>query len=125
MRPATGRNGLRFEYELLFDGDVEASAPQMIGLINVEELASTTVTSQGSEPDLAPRLQAARTDLVPTMQSAESSENSSADAALSAVGGKGQQEAPLRKRSTNDRSRNARASAPSSEIPLLAADAGG
>ena len=27
-----------FEYELLFDGDLECSAPQMIGLIDVEAL---------------------------------------------------------------------------------------
>jgi DNA primase len=121
VRPAAGRNGLRFEYELLFDGDVDASAPQMIGLIDV----TTIATLQGSDPDLAPRLQAARTDLVPTLQSAENNENSSADAVLSAVGGKGQQEAHLRKRSTNDRSRSARASAPSSESSFLAADSVG
>jgi DNA primase len=122
VRPAAGRNGLRFDYELLFDGDVEASASQMIGLIDVTTIAA----SQGSDPDLAPRLQAARTDLVPTLQSAENNENSSADTALSAAAGNSQQEAHLRKRSTSGRSRSARASAPSSESSLLAAaDAGG
>jgi DNA primase len=78
VRPAVGRNGQRFEYELLFDGDVAQSAPQMIGLIDVRSLQSssagstTTPTLQGSDPDLAPRLQAACTDLAPTLQGAKS-----------------------------------------------------
>lgn len=67
IRPAIGRNGQRFEYELLFDGDLQCSAPQLIGLIDV----ATIRTSQGSGPDLAPTLQAARTQLVPTLQDAE------------------------------------------------------
>jgi hypothetical protein len=72
VRAAVGRNGLKFEYELAFDGDLAASAPQMMGLIDVEALraARTTPTSQGSEPDLAPRLQAARAPLAPTLQGA-------------------------------------------------------
>src|SRR5262249_40079561 len=53
--------------------------------------------SQGSDPDLARRLQAARTDLVPTLQSAENNENSSAGAVLSTVDGNGQQKERLRK----------------------------
>ena len=76
VRLAAGRNGQRFEYELSFDGDLNASAPQMIGLIEVQTLrtepaesSSTTATSQGQNPDLAPRLQAARTALVGTLQS--------------------------------------------------------
>jgi DNA primase len=120
VRPAAGRNGLRFEYELLFDGDVEASAPQMIGLIDV----TTIATSQGSDPDLAPRLQAARTDLVPASQGSESVENPSVVAASSVVEAVDQQKAHQRK-VLWDRSRNASASAPSSESSLLAADSGG
>jgi hypothetical protein len=68
VRAAAGRNGQRFEYELLFDGELGAAAPQMIGLIDVTALrgnADTTATSQGEAPDLAPRLQAARTELAP------------------------------------------------------------
>jgi hypothetical protein len=61
---------LRFEYELLFDGDLDASAAQMVGLIDIKALRAgtvdTTVTSQGVDPDLVPRLQAARTDLAST-----------------------------------------------------------
>jgi hypothetical protein len=126
LRPAAGRNGLRFEYELLFDGDVETSAPQMIGLIDVGALRAgtvdTTVTLQGADPDLAPRLQAARTDLLPTLQAADGGEKSSADAALSPAGPVDQQQPRRRKLSTQNRSRSARASAPSSESSLLAAE---
>jgi DNA primase len=70
VRAAVGRNGQRFEYELAFDGDLAASAPQLMGLIDVAALkaARTIPTSQGSETDLAPPLQAARTPLVPTLQ---------------------------------------------------------
>jgi DNA primase len=82
VRLVAGKNGQRFEYELLFDGMLERSAPQMMGLIDVEALRaahpesdSTTPTLQGQTPHLAPRLQGARTVLVGTSQSGESSEN--------------------------------------------------
>ncbi len=71
IRPAVGRNGQRFEYELLFDGNVQASAPQLIGLIDVHTMRTSqgkTVTLQGSDPDLAPTLHAACTPLAPTSQ---------------------------------------------------------
>jgi DNA primase catalytic core len=82
VRLVTGKNGQRFEYELLFDGALERSAPQMMGLIEVEALraahaesTATTPTSQGQTPHLAPGLQGARTELVGTSQSEESSGN--------------------------------------------------
>jgi DNA primase len=82
VRLVTGKNGQRFEYELLFDGTLERSAPQMMGLIDVEALRaahpeslSTTPTSQGQISHLAPGLQGARADLVGTSQSQESLEN--------------------------------------------------
>lgn len=125
VRPAAGRNGLRFEYELLFDGDVETSAPQMIGLINVGELATTIATSQGEEADLAPRLQAARTDLAPASQGNESDEKPCVAAASDVIDAGDRQESRLRKLSTKRCSRNASASVPSSEISLLAADSAG
>jgi hypothetical protein len=84
VQPVVGRNGLRFEYELLFDGDLGSPAPQMIGLIDVGNLASTTVTSQGQASHLAGRLHAARGDLAPTLQGGEGAESlgeSAADAA--------------------------------------------
>jgi len=77
VRPVAGRNGARFEYELLFDGDLDASAPQMIGLIDIDALRTapalqpesppTIATSQGRSPTshpacraLAPRSQGPR-----------------------------------------------------------------
>ena len=121
VRPAAGRSGLRFEYELLFDGDVETSAPQMIGLIDV----TTISTSQGSDPDLAPRLQAARTHLAPSSQGNGSDENPRVAAASSVVETVDQQEAHQRLPSTGRRSRSAIASAPSEISLLAAADSGG
>ena len=76
VRPVAGRSGQRFEYELLFDGELERSAPQMIGLIDVSALGrvhtpgSTIATSQGQTPDLAPRSQAACTPVAPASQGA-------------------------------------------------------
>jgi hypothetical protein len=81
VRTVAGRNGLRFEYELLFDGDLERSGPQMIGLIDAGSLATTTATLQGAEADLAPRLHATRTDPAPALQGAESAANAFAEAA--------------------------------------------
>jgi len=82
VRLVSGKNGQRFEYELLFDGALERTGPQMMGLIDVEALRaarpespSTTPTSQGQTPHLAPGLQGARTDLAGTSQSVESPEN--------------------------------------------------
>lgn len=68
VQPVVGRNGMRFEYELLFDGDLGSPAPQMIGLIDIGSLASTTPTLQGQTPHLAGRLWAARGELAPTLQ---------------------------------------------------------
>jgi hypothetical protein len=89
VRTAAGRNGQRFEYELLFDGDVECSTPQMIGLIDIEALrvggVDTTATSQGVMPDLAPGLQAARGPLAPTLRDNEITENTGVAATSHAV----------------------------------------
>jgi DNA primase len=82
VRTVAGKNGQRFEYELLFDGDLSLSTPQRMGLIDVEALraahpksSSTTPTSQGEMPYLAPSLQGARTELAGTSQSDESAAN--------------------------------------------------
>jgi DNA primase catalytic core len=82
VRLVTGKNGQRFEYELLFDGDLNTSAPQRMGLIEVEALRaahsespSTMPTSQGQTPHLAPGLQGARTVLVGTSLADESPKN--------------------------------------------------
>jgi DNA primase catalytic core len=82
VRTVAGKNGQRFEYELLFDGDLNTSAPQRMGLIEVEALraahpesSSTTPTSQGQVPHLAPGFKGARTVLVGASQSEESAVN--------------------------------------------------
>jgi DNA primase len=81
VRTVAGRNGQRFEYELLFDGVLGRSEPQMMGLIEVEALraghpksAPTTLTSQGQTPHLAPGSQGARTELAGTSRGTESRE---------------------------------------------------
>ncbi|MGB6308628.1 MAG: CHC2 zinc finger domain-containing protein [Steroidobacteraceae bacterium] len=82
VRLISGKNGQRFEYELLFDGEISQAAPQMMGLIDVEALraahpesSSTTPTSQGQKPHLAPGLQGVRTELAGTSQNDESAAN--------------------------------------------------
>ncbi len=123
VRPVAGRNGLRFEYELLFDGDLERSGPQMIGLLDVESLVATIDTSQGESPDLAPRLQGARTDLAATMQGAGNAANAGAEAISSAGVAAGVENAPLRVAALNGHSamRSRAASASSSNSSPLAA----
>jgi DNA primase len=132
VQPASGRNGLRFEYELLFDGNLDSSAPQMIGLIDVEALraapasAATTATWQGSEAHLAPRLHPAITPLAPTLQGAQNRENPCAESALSNPVPTTTKNAHTGKRSAKSRSRTASTPAPSSsESSLLAADSAG
>jgi DNA primase len=94
VRIVAGKNGQRFEYELLFDGALERSGPQMMGLIDVEALRaahpeslSTMSTSQGQTPHLAPGLQGARTVLVGTSQTEESPGNLGETPADSEIGG--------------------------------------
>jgi DNA primase len=125
VRAAAGRNGQRYEYELLFDGDLERSAPQMIGLIDAAALRTTSVdtagTLQGKTLDLAPTSQAACTDPAPTLQGVDPAENGSAASTLAAVGVDPVETAPLRETAPAGRnpSRTRRAGAPSS-LPLAA-----
>jgi post-segregation antitoxin (ccd killing protein) len=131
VRPVAGRNGLRFEYELLFDGELERSTPQMIGLIDVQALRAgcvdTTGTSQGVAPDLAPRLQAARTDPAPALQSAGNAGKAGVEATSCAVTAEGVENAPLRSAALDGRSvtRSRLAPAPSSNSSSLAASGSG
>jgi DNA primase len=125
VRAVAGRNGQRYEYELLFDGDLERSAPQMIGLIDAAALRTTSVdtagTLQGKTLDLAPTSQAACTDPAPTLQGVDPAENGSAASTLAAVGVDPVETAPLRETAPAGRnpSRTRRAGAPSS-LPLAA-----
>ena len=127
VRTATGKNGQRFEYELLFDGTLAQSAPQMMGLIEVESLRAThesssaTATSQGQALTLAPRLQGARTALAGTSQGEKCAETTG----KIAVGGEIDTSEPETARSgpaaLNGRSHSAVSRAPAASS-LLAAD---
>ncbi|MGH8033146.1 MAG: CHC2 zinc finger domain-containing protein [Luteimonas sp.] len=77
-----GANGLRFVYELLFDGDVALDMPQLIGLLDVEALESASTTANLAPPttDLAPTLHPENTPLAPTLQGHEIPTKHSADA---------------------------------------------
>jgi hypothetical protein len=93
LLPHHGRNGQRFCYELLFDGDAEQDAPRVMGLFDVTTLDNATpqtsqdinATSQSAKPDLVRRSQAARGPLAVPSQGAENPSNASADAALPLV----------------------------------------
>jgi energy-coupling factor transporter ATP-binding protein EcfA2 len=72
-----GGNGQRFVYELLFDGDVAAHTPQMVGLLDVVTLESAGTTANLAPPtadlapqaaNLAPSLHPENTPLAPTLQ---------------------------------------------------------
>jgi DNA primase len=127
VRAAAGRNGQRYEYELLFDGDLTRSAPQMIGLIDAAALAmraapgDTTATLQGVTGDLAPPSQAACTGPAPTLQGADQAGNGSAASTLPAAGAEIPTDGRLGDAAPNGRnpSRTRRAGAPSS-LPLAA-----
>ena len=128
VRLVAGKNGQRFEYELLFDGDLNTSAPQLIGLIEVETLRaahheslSTTPTSQGTKPHLAPGLQGARTDLLGTSRSQESLENPGEMAVQGEIDGIESETARRGLISMNGHSRSVAARAPLLSS-LLAAD---
>ena len=68
-----GRNGQRYQYELLFDGDLDSQAPQAIGLIVADGLNSIPMTSDlaGSDAKLAGCLRPACGDLAGTLRSEE------------------------------------------------------
>ena len=128
VRLVAGKNGQRFEYELLFDGDLNTSAPQRMGLIEMEALRavhseslSTTPTLQGQMPHLAPGLQGARTALVGTSQSEESPENPGEIAVQGEIDGIEPEIPPRGAVSMNGHSRSVVARAPVLSS-LLAAD---
>jgi hypothetical protein len=135
VRAAAGRNGQRFEYELLFDGELGAAAPQMIGLIDVTVLrtagsaqdvlpADTMATSQGEAPDLAPGLRATRTELAPASPSTKNVATAGAASASNAKAPSSAENALLRPVARGGRSPS-RTRASSSESSLLAASSGG
>jgi len=131
VRAAVGRNGQRFEYELLFDGDMDRSDPQLIGLIDVAALkaACTMPTSQGEMPtlqghgaDLAPTSQAARAPLAPTLQGAVGASKAYENSLVSVIEPRslGNARTGIEPMVSRDRSRTAPAPARRSLDPLAA-----
>jgi DNA primase catalytic core len=121
VRCVAGRNGLRFEYELLFDGELDRATPQMIGLIDAGALGGvdTTDTLQGDTGDLAPHLQAARTGLAPALQGAGSVENTFVETTSDELSTGDAHSAPQRS-AASDRRSASRAPGPSNSSPLAA-----
>jgi DNA primase len=72
-----GKNGVRFEYELVFDGGGSAEHPHLAGLVDVEALqsASTTGTWRGSPPNLAGTWRPPGGHLTGTWRGAQTSAN--------------------------------------------------
>ncbi len=108
--PHAGRNGARFVYELLFDGDADSDAVQAIGLADVAAL-STAPTSRGENPDLAGGLRAARGGLAATSRGEQIPVHASAEAALPLVAALAPQTALLKPRAKSHRNGSAVAGA--------------
>jgi DNA primase len=86
-----GRNGQRFVYELAFDGDARSDRPQVVGLIDIEQMksAGTTPNLAASSADLAVQgadlagsLRAPRGELAASLRQEEMPRKTSADAAF-------------------------------------------
>jgi DNA primase len=72
-----GRNGQRYLYELVFDGEVQKDQPQLMGLIDVEQLktqtqnSATTDNLAGNNADLAGSLRSANGPLAATSRTTQ------------------------------------------------------
>jgi hypothetical protein len=77
----SGKNGQRFFYELVFDGEPENDSPQLIGLIDINELIHTTTASHlaAKSGDLAPSLRPANGHLTGSLRSPKSGAQPSSD----------------------------------------------
>ena len=77
----------RMEYELLFDGDLAASTPQVIGLLGVDALEPKATTVELALPtgQVAPGVHSDHTPLASTLQGDEPARKASADAGGSSL----------------------------------------
>ena len=80
-----GRNGQRFVYELVFDGDAKSDAPQLIGLIDIEQLKNNATTKKlpAENDKLTHSFRPASGALPATLRATENSLKASSDSALS------------------------------------------
>jgi len=103
-----GRNGQRFSYELLFDGDVTTDAPQAVGLIDgasLQQSGPTTSNLASGSANLTSGLLAPRYDLASTSLSAATPRNAHPDAILPSLAAASAPEA-LREETPAPRRRN-------------------
>ncbi len=79
-----GRNGQRYVYELIFDGELGSEQPQFIGLIDVEQLKKGDTTSNlaAKNDDLAGSLRPANGQLAATLRMPENGTQASNDKGL-------------------------------------------
>ena len=82
LLPHAGRNGARFVYEMVFDGQVSEQQPRLPGLIEAAALGATTETSRGETPDLAGGSRPGNGHLAASSRAGENGENANADAGL-------------------------------------------
>ncbi len=92
-----GRNGQRFVYELMFDGEVGSDAVQCIGLMDVAALnTGTTESSRGAQANLAGHSRAARGEPAASLRGEQITGNASTDAELSSLAAETSQTALFR-----------------------------
>ena len=79
-----GKNGQRYIYELVFDGELENDTPQLPGLIDVEQLKDSTTTDNltGKDEDLTHSLRAASGQLAATLRTPKNNAQPNTDKAL-------------------------------------------
>ena len=115
-----GKNGQRYVYELVFDGEPGSNQPQLIGLIDVGRLRkqpeSSTMMADlaGQNADLAPSLRPANGQLAGTLHPLENADQASNSQ------GSGEAEQAQQK-NAHSRARKNTASHRSPAIPLAAA----
>ena len=102
-----GRNGQRFVYELVFDGELTSEQPQLIGLIDVEQLKkrviseATTADLTGQNDDLAHSSRPANGQLAATLRTSENGVQSSPDKALAESAIAEPENAPIRQKNNS------------------------
>lgn len=74
-----GRNGQRYVYELVFDGNVEQDMPQLIGLIDVSKLKATAMTDNlpAQDDSLPHRFRPASGHLADSLRTGKKSQSAS------------------------------------------------
>jgi DNA primase catalytic core len=114
-----GRNGQRFVYELVFDGDTRDSKAQLIGLIDVEQLkqhskkSPTTDNLAAHNHNLAGSLRPANGQLAATLRMDENTVQPSVDKALEKSADDLTENALIREKNTGS---SYRTSAPVTEV---------